>query len=191
MPFRKLGAAPRPRAVRLRIMFADEARFGRINCPQPCWAPTGGRPKVASQLVREFTYLYGAVSPKDGACRNLIMPAADIECFQIFLDALAKKFPAQYILLFVDAAGNHGGGNLVIPANIKLECPPTRRGSIRGENLWDEIREKIFKDYALKSMERSMTSSRSGALPRAQCRNCQIHNLVSLCCQIILIRKWY
>ena len=71
------------------------------------------RPKVASQLIREFTYLYGAVSPNDGACCYLIMPAADTEWFQIFLDALAKRFARQYILLFVDGADNHSGGNLV------------------------------------------------------------------------------
>jgi len=58
------GAARRGR--RLRIMFADEARFGRINRPRPCWAPRRIRPQVASQLIREYIYLYGAVSPKDG-----------------------------------------------------------------------------------------------------------------------------
>jgi hypothetical protein len=47
-------------------MFADEARFGRMNRPRPCWAPAGIRPKVASQLIREYIYLYGAVAPKDG-----------------------------------------------------------------------------------------------------------------------------
>jgi cholesterol oxidase len=54
-------------------MFADEARFGRMNRPRPCWAPAGIRPEVASQLVREYIYLYGAVSPKDGICVYLIM----------------------------------------------------------------------------------------------------------------------
>jgi hypothetical protein len=39
-------------------MFADEARFGRINRPRPCWAPIGIRPEVASQLIREYIYLY-------------------------------------------------------------------------------------------------------------------------------------
>jgi hypothetical protein len=66
----------------------------------------GVRPRVAWQLIREFTYLYRAVSPKDGACGYLIMPAADAECFQILLDALAKRFARWYILLFVDGAGN-------------------------------------------------------------------------------------
>jgi hypothetical protein len=49
-------------------MFADEARFGRMNRPRPCWAPTGIRPEVAAQLIREYIYLYGAVCPKDGKC---------------------------------------------------------------------------------------------------------------------------
>jgi len=82
-------------------MFADEARFGRMNRPRPCWAPIGIRPEVASQLIREYVYLYGAVSPKDGTCVYLIMPAPDTECFQIFLDILAKKYPKDFILLFV------------------------------------------------------------------------------------------
>jgi hypothetical protein len=47
------------------IMFGDEARFGRMNRPRPCWAPIGIRPEVACQLIREYVYLYGAVSPKD------------------------------------------------------------------------------------------------------------------------------
>jgi hypothetical protein len=57
-------------------MFADEARFGRMNRPRLCWAPIGIRPEVACQLIREYVYLYGAVSPKDGTCVYLIMRAA-------------------------------------------------------------------------------------------------------------------
>jgi hypothetical protein len=52
------------RGRRLRIMFTDEARFGRMNRVRPCWAPVGTRPEVAAQLIREYIYLYGAVSPK-------------------------------------------------------------------------------------------------------------------------------
>jgi hypothetical protein len=35
------------------------------------------------------------------------MPAPDTECFQIVLEILAKKYPRDFILLFVDGAGNH------------------------------------------------------------------------------------
>ena len=135
-------------------MFADEARFGRINTPRPCWAPKGVRPGVASQLIREFTYLYGAVCPKEGTCFLLIMPASDTECFQIFLGRLGKKYARQDILLFADGAGNHQSSDLVVPDNITLKfLPPYSPELNPQENLWDEIREKIFKNYALKSMD--------------------------------------
>lgn len=50
----------------LRVMFQDEARFGRINEPKRCWCRPGFRPNVGKQIVREYIYAYGAFSPKDG-----------------------------------------------------------------------------------------------------------------------------
>ena len=104
----------------MRIMFADEARFGRINRPRPCWAPIGVRPEVASQLIREYIYLYGAVSPRDGTCVYLIMPRSDTACFQAFLNVLSRKFAGQDILLVLDGAPNHRCSDLALPANISL-----------------------------------------------------------------------
>jgi hypothetical protein len=57
----------------------------------------GIRPQVASQLICEFVYLYGAVSPKGGTCVYLIMPAPNRECFQIFLETLAKKYQGRIL----------------------------------------------------------------------------------------------
>ena len=135
-------------------MFADEARFGRMNRPRPCWAPNGVRPEVACQLVREFIYLYGAVCPKDGTCVFLVMPAPDTECFQIFLNTVAKRYSKDMILMVVDGAGNHLSEELEVPANIILQpLPPYSPELNPQETIWDEIREKIFKNYALKSMD--------------------------------------
>jgi transposase len=135
-------------------MFADEARFGRINRPRPCWAPSKVRPEVAAQLIREYIYLYGAVSPQDGTCVYLIMPTSNTACFQAFLDVLAHRFARQYILLVLDGAPNHRCGDLVVPDNISLLfLPPYSPELNPKENLWDEIREKIFKNYALKSID--------------------------------------
>jgi transposase len=134
-------------------MFTDEARFGRMNRVRPCWAPIGIRPGVAAQLVREYIYLYGAVSPKDGTCVYLIMPTSNTECFQVFLEVLARKFARLDILLVLDGAPNHRCGDLAVPDNITLlYLPPYSPELNPKENLWDEIREKIFKNYALKSM---------------------------------------
>ena len=150
---RKAKRAAARRGRRLRIMFADEARFGRINRPRPCWAPIGVRPEVAAQLIREYIYLYGAVSPKDGTCVYLIMPTSNTACFQAFLDVLARKFARQDILLVLDGAPNHRCGDLALPDNITLLfLPPYSPELNPKENFWDEIREKIFKNYALKSI---------------------------------------
>ena len=51
---RKAKRAAAKRGRRLRVMFADEARFGRMNRPRPCGASTGIRPEVAAQLIREI-----------------------------------------------------------------------------------------------------------------------------------------
>jgi transposase len=151
---RKARRAAARRNRQLRIMFTDEARFGRMNRIRPCWAPIGMRPAVAAQLIREYIYLYGAVSPKDGTCVYLIMPTSNTACFQVFLDVLARKFAREDILLVLDGAPNHRCGDLVVPANITLlYLPPYSPELNPKENLWDEIREKIFKNYALKSMD--------------------------------------
>jgi hypothetical protein len=110
---------------------------------------TRGRLPVNSGI---HLYLYGAVSPTDGACTFLILPASDTECFQIFLDILAKNFSRKHILLVLDGAGYHNSGELVIPANVTLVfCPRIHPSQIFRST--SGIREKIFKNYAAKSMD--------------------------------------
>src|SRR6516162_6375757 len=81
------------------------------------------------------------------------MPTSNTECFQVFLEVLARKFARQDILLVLDGAPNHRCGDLAVPGNITLlYLPPYSPELNPKENLWDEIREKIFNNYALKSM---------------------------------------
>ena len=92
--------------------------------------------------------------PKDGTCLRLIMPTSNTACFQVFLDVLARRFARQDILLVLDGAPSHRCGDLVVPDNVTLlYLPPYSPELNPKENLWDEIREKIFKNYALKSMD--------------------------------------
>ncbi len=81
------------------------------------------------------------------------MPTSNTACCQAFLQVLARKFARQDILLVVDGAPNHRCGDLAVPDNITLlYLPPYSPELNPKENLWDEIREKIFKNYALKSI---------------------------------------
>jgi hypothetical protein len=51
---RKARRARAARGRRLWIMFADDARFGRINCASACRAPMG-KAESWSQRIGEFT----------------------------------------------------------------------------------------------------------------------------------------
>src|SRR6516225_4649265 len=87
-------------------------------------------------------------------CVYLIMPTSNTACFQVFLEVLARKFARQDILLVLDGAPNHRCSDLAVPDNITLlYLPPYSPELNPKENLWDEIREKVFKNYALKSMD--------------------------------------
>lgn len=70
---------------KIRVMFQDEGRFGRINDPRRCWAPGGVRPSIGKQIIRGFTYVYAAVSPTDGVLDSLILPEVSAEAMSIFL----------------------------------------------------------------------------------------------------------
>ena len=91
----------------IRIMFQDEARFGRINIPRLCWAPMGVRPVVGSQVVREYTYAYAAVSPVDGVMDSLILPEVNTAAFELFLEEVATRHADEFVLMFMDGAGWH------------------------------------------------------------------------------------
>jgi transposase len=123
-------------------MFTDEARFGRMNRIRPCWAPIDTRPKCRPWERPRRT---------DRCIRG---PTSNMASFQAFLDVLARRFSRQDILLVLDGAPNHRSGDLVVPDNITLlYLPPYSPELNPKENLWDEIREKIFKNYTLKSMD--------------------------------------
>src|ERR1700719_3894536 len=66
----------------------------------------------------------------------------------------SRKFARQDILLVLDGAPNHRCSDLALPGNISLLfLPPYSPELNPKENLWDEIREKIFKNSALKSID--------------------------------------
>ena len=138
----------------LRVLFQDEARFGRINDPRRCWCSAGKRPIVKSQLVREYTYLYGALSPADGHCDFLVLPAMTKTCMDIFLKELSNRYPDDYLLLSCDGAACHQMNSPTLPDNVMIETLPPYCPDLNPcENLWDDMRETFFHNRAFQSME--------------------------------------
>ena len=134
-------------------MFQDEARFGRISDTRRCWAPHGMRPEVPHQIVREYTYAFGAVCPLDGELVSLILPYTNALTMSYFLQEVSRRFPDEFILMFMDQASWHKAVDLVIPASMKLDwLPPYSPQCNPAEHLWDEIREKWFANEVFESM---------------------------------------
>lgn len=90
-----------------RLMFQDEAGFGRINKTKRCWCGDNIRPTVPCHRVREYTYAYGAVSPLDGYMVSHVLPKCNTQCMSIFLDEVSEKYPNDYILMAADNARWH------------------------------------------------------------------------------------
>jgi len=88
----------------LRIMFQDEARFGRLPVIRSAWAPSGIRPKVQAAVERQYRYVYGAVSPVEGELDWMGSEKMNTENMQRFLDMVRKAHPDDYIMMVVDGA---------------------------------------------------------------------------------------
>jgi putative transposase len=138
----------------LRVMFQDEARFGRINDPRRCWCRRGFRPEVGKQIVREYIYAYGAFSPSDGAADFLILPYMNSNNMNIFLEEIQLGHPNDLILLVCDQAPCHNKGALKIPKNIRIiHLPPYCPQLNPSENMWKEMREKFFTNLVFNSID--------------------------------------
>ncbi len=135
-------------------MIEDEARFGRINDPRRCWAPAGIRPTINKQIIREYTYAYGAVSPLDGASDFLILPTMEADSMNLFLAEVAIRRADEFILMIYDQAPSHSEGAVRLPDNMMIASLPPYSPELNPvENIWEEIREKSFPNLTFDSMD--------------------------------------
>lgn len=91
----------------LKVFFQDEARFGRIDNLRRCWSPKGIRPLLKKQIMREYTYAYGAVSPFDGTSCFLVLPKLNKNGMMVMLGEMAERYPDNYLLVVCDGASAH------------------------------------------------------------------------------------
>jgi hypothetical protein len=135
-------------------MFQDEARFGRISQSKRCWCPKPIRPVCPTMVCQEYTYAYGAVSIEDGQWDSLVLPTANTDCMQVFLDEITSRYPNDRIVMVLDGAGWHRGGKLAVPENMRLLPLPAYSPELNPvENIWEELREKGFDNKVFDSFD--------------------------------------
>ena len=137
------------------MYFQDEARFGRMDNPAYSWAPRGVRPGVKSQRVRQYTYVFGAVSPQDGDLFSLILPYADTPRMELFMDEFAAHLGGQPALLIMDGAAWHKAAPVIHGhPNIHIVFQPPYSPELNpAEHLWSHLRQNHMKNHYWKSMD--------------------------------------
>ncbi len=143
-----------PGTAPVKLVFQDEARFGRINDVRRCWAPRPVRPLCRAMLTHQYTYAYGAVDVVSGELDWLILPHVNTDCTQIFLNEVGRRHPEHRIIMVLDGAGWHASSSLRAPPNMRLlSLPPYAPELNPIEHVWDELREKFFHNQAFDSLD--------------------------------------
>jgi len=108
----------------IRLMFQDEARFGRMARIRRCWAPAPLRPVVCNGYEREFTYVYGSVSPMHGELDWSLSDKMNTAQMAAFLSQVSQAHPQEFLVMVVDGASSHRAKELIVPENVRLISLP-------------------------------------------------------------------
>ena len=147
----------------LRLMFQDEARFGRMSDPRSCWVPAPHRPVVGLALVREFRYEYAAISPWDGGLDFMTAEKMNTENMSRFLDQVSKAHPDQFIVMVVDGASSHRSKELEIPKNVSfIRLPPYSPELNPAEQIWNILRRDYFANRVFDALDAATVQAESG-----------------------------
>jgi len=138
----------------VRLMFQDEARFGRMSDPRSCWSPAPFRPVVNLALIREIMYEYASVSPWDGALDHMTSEKMNTENMSLFLEQVSKAHPCDFIVMVVDGASSHKCKDLKIPENVALILLPPYSPELNpAEQLWNLLRKNYFANKVFDSLD--------------------------------------
>ncbi len=111
----------------------------------------GRRPVARLKRGYGWTYLYGSVHPESGEVYWLILPTVNAKLFSMALREFAKEVRAgeqRRIVLVVDKAGWHTGGEVEVPEGIHLEFLPSGSPELQpAERLWPLTNEAVANSF--------------------------------------------
>jgi len=110
------------------------------------WWKRGQRPPGLCDRRFTFAYIFAAVEPGTDNAFALMMPRADTEAMQAFLDRFSKTIDDdEHVAMFADQAGWHIANDLKVPGNITLLQLPAYSPELNPvERLWLYLKQRFL-----------------------------------------------
>lgn len=135
----------------MRILFADEMRYGLMSNVRRSWSAIGERTVYQNQQEFANRYLYSAIDPISGETFHLMdFQDAATEQSDIFLHALQERFPNEHLIVIWDRAPFHQPRSLQRKHMTLIHLPSYSPQLNPVERFFGEMRKftanKIFRE---------------------------------------------
>jgi hypothetical protein len=139
----------------LRLFLQDEARIGQKGRVCHIWWKRGERPPGLCDRRFTFAYMFAAIEPGTDTAFALVMPYADTEAMQPFLDRFAETIAEdEHVAMILDQAGWHRSNDLIVPGNMTLvPLPPYLPELNPVERVWLYLKERFLSHRLLDNDE--------------------------------------
>ncbi len=146
---------------RIRLFFQDEARIGQKGRVCHVWWTRGKRPPGVCDRRFTYAYIFAAVEPGTDNAFALVMPYADTDAMQAFLDGFAETIAEnEHAVMILDGAGWHSAQDLVVPDKITLvPLPPYSPELNPVERVWLYLKERFLSHRLLNDYEAIVTAA--------------------------------
>lgn len=126
---------------KIRFFCQDETRIGLKTISGRRITSRGVKPIGKVQWKFQATYIYGVVEPETGEHFFYEFTHLNSQCFQIFLELVAQRFPDSVLIIQLDNGRFHKAKKLKIPKNIILMFQPSHTlESNPMEQVWQYVK---------------------------------------------------
>lgn len=137
----------------MRLWVEDETRIGLMPIHRRRITGKGIRPKISSEIKREYGYLFGMIEPLTGKDFMMEMPCLDTASMQVFMDEFSQEDETSLHLIVVDNASAHTTEKLKVGANIVFIFLPANAPELNPiERFWKELKDWLS-DYEPQTMK--------------------------------------
>lgn len=137
----------------MRLWVQDESRIGLMPIHRKRITWKGIRPKISSEIKRQYSYLFGMIEPLTGKDFMMELPRLDTTTMQVFMDEFAAEDTESLHLIVVDNASAHTTEKLKVGENIVFIFLPANAPELNPiERFWKELKDWLS-DYEPKTLE--------------------------------------